>query len=116
MELYRVYGYIIIVAFVIIVTVSIYCCQQNDNHESFNNTTLPQPLIFTKEYMPAGNCRAYTGCFYPSSNANPINLQTGKRFQFNNINNNKWCELSWRDCNAYQTCKNGKCIPKKYPS
>ena len=71
-----------------------------------------QPLVFTKSpKLVPGNCIPYSGCFFPSYMSNPINLKTGKRVK-QPQENEQWCELSWRDCNAYQTCYDGKCISK----
>ena len=71
-----------------------------------------QPLVYDKNIKVApGNCKPYSGCFFPSQNSNPINLNTGKR-DAQPGGNEVWCEVSWRDCNAYQKCQKGKCVSK----
>lgn len=69
-----------------------------------------QPMIFTKNIKTVpGNCLPYSGCFYPSFMSNPISLKDNMRQP---TDNEIWCSVSWRDCNAYQTCSDGKCVPK----
>ena len=74
-----------------------------------------QPLVYSRNIkIGPGNCKPYSGCFYPSKASNPINLNTGKRDPQPVIDGKDvWCELSWRDCNAYQSCQNGRCVPKE---
>lgn len=74
-----------------------------------------QPLVYQRNIkVTPGNCKPYSGCFFPSRASNPINLMTGERNPQPVIDGkNVWCEESWRDCNAYQTCKKGKCVPKE---
>lgn len=71
-----------------------------------------QPLVYPNNVKIApGNCKPYSGCFFPAKAANPINLRTGERD--NQPGSNLiWCEKSWRDCNAYQNCQNGRCVSK----
>lgn len=75
-----------------------------------------QPLVYQRNVKIApGNCKPYSGCFFPSKASNPINLMTGERNTQPVVDGkNVWCEESWRDCSAYQTCKKGKCVPKDY--
>lgn len=83
--------------------------------ESFSPTTVKtssQPLVYTKNIKIApANCKPYSGCFFPSNASNPINPENGKREHQDGVGM-IWCEKSWRDCGAYQTCKNNKCVPK----
>lgn len=83
--------------------------------ESFDNfvTNIQRhPLIYpkNKKTVPS-NCVPYSGCFFPSKASNPINLNTGERPNQPG-GDQVWCKKSWRDCNAYQTCKNGRCVSK----
>ena len=83
--------------------------------EKFEQNTVVtdgQPLVYMKNIKIApGNCKPYSGCFFPATAANPVNPRTGKRKSAKDADM-VWCEESWRDCNAYQTCKNGKCVTK----
>ena len=84
--------------------------------DSFRDS--PNPLVFEKQLLSVpGSCKPYTGCFFPSTMSNPISLDTGKRVPAKGTDK-IWCEVSWRDCNAFQDCVDGKCIPKPdvYPS
>lgn len=81
--------------------------------EEFDGTLPEQPMIYTENIKIApGNCQPYSGCFFPSSLANPVNPKTGKRAKPPGADD-IWCEKSWRDCNAYQECVNGKCVPNQ---
>lgn len=94
-------AFLIILVIIIIVLLAIFV-----QKEEF------QPLIFNKSpKLVPGNCKPYSGCFYPSYMSNPISLKTGKRLN-QPKENEQWCKVSWRDCNAYQTCYKGKCISK----
>lgn len=123
------YGILCALGFITIVLLALYCCNNvdlftnvrggNTNGNTNGNgygKDWPSPLYFPKQLQSVpGNCSPYMGCFYPSSKSNPINLRTGSRDpepQEDDI----WCEKSWRDCAAYRTCVDGKCIPKKYPN
>ena len=100
------YGLLVLVVIIIIFIIVFYCSQS----EPFRD--FPQPLIFTKQLNSVpGSCRPYEGCFYPSTLSNPISLKTGKRIPAKN-ENDVYCEVSWRDCNAYRDCIDGKCVPK----
>ena len=83
--------------------------------EKFEQNTVvtqTQPLVYNQNIKIApGNCKPYSGCFFPATAANPVNPRTGKRKSAKDADM-VWCEESWRDCNAYQTCKNGKCVTK----
>jgi hypothetical protein len=112
------YAALCVLGLITIVLLALYCCNHAD---FFTNTNgygkdWPSPLYFPKQLQSVpGNCSPYMGCFYPSSKSNPINLRTGTRDpepQEDDI----WCEKSWRDCAAYRSCVDGKCIPKKYPN
>jgi len=99
------FGILVFVFFIIAVLLAVYCCK-----DEFRDS--PQPLKFTKQYLSVpGNCYPFMGCFFPSSLSNPVSVRTGKRKK---VKNQIWCKKSWRDCNAYQDCVNGKCVPKKY--
>lgn len=81
-----------------------------------NNQKISQPQVFKRQMLSVpGNCQPFMGCFYPSYLSNPINLRTAGRDK-SPKENQIWCEKSWRDCNAYQDCVKGKCVPKKYPN
>ena len=70
------------------------------------------PLVFEKNIKTTpGNCFPYAGCTNPSTLANPVNLNTGKRDPAH-VDDLVRCELAWRDCGAYQDCKDNKCVPK----
>jgi hypothetical protein len=59
----------------------------------------PNPLIYTKQLFSFPSyCRPYAGC----------NAQQDTKNQ-----NLTWCELAWRDCNAYEDCIQGKCQAKQ---
>jgi hypothetical protein len=66
----------------------------------------PGVFVYTPLSVP-GNCRPYSGCASGYTLANPISLKTGKRVPEPVY---RWCEKSWRDCNAYQTCIDGLCV------
>lgn len=86
-------------------------CVKKESKEGFD-TLDEQPMIYTKNIkIGPGNCRPYSGCFFPSNEANPVNPKTGKRPK-PPMDDYLWCEKSWRDCNAYQDCVDGKCAPK----
>lgn len=108
-ETFYLFGPLVLAAVITIIFVAIFY-----NPDKFTDTTLSrnQPVIFKKQIKTGpGNCLPYSGCFYPSFMSNPISLKTGTRL--NEPNENKiWCQEAWRDCNAYQSCINGKCIPK----
>jgi len=80
--------------------------------ESFDDELDKQPMVFPVNIKTApGNCKPYSGCFFPSTQSNPIDLNTGKRETAKDVDK-RWCSVSWRDCNAYQVCEDGKCVPK----
>lgn len=130
------YGFFVIIVIIAIVLISVFCCRQQDTVSQFTEAftqrlgglyndisrTLPegnqhieQPGVFRKQIdVGPGNCKPYSGCFYPSFMSNPVSLKTGMR-RNEPKENEIWCEKSWRDCNAYQDCINGKCTPKGYP-
>lgn len=68
-------------------------------YTKFYKKIAPQPLVFTKQLNSYPDyCTPHSGCFYPSySDANKKKI---------------WCEKAWRDCNAYQDCTDGLCVPK----
>jgi hypothetical protein len=82
-------------------------------HFQTNTTGLSnQPLLYDRNIKIApGNCKPYSGCFFPATAANPINPYTGTR-EHQPDSDKVWCEKSWRDCNAYQTCEEGRCVAK----
>ena len=135
------YGILVIIFIVIIIIISTYCFSVNYSylHQKINETfkinykqlknklkkkvkekfehVIKQPQIFTKGLLSVpGNCQPFIGCNYPSYLSNPISLKTGQRPNAKD-EHKIWCEKSWRDCNAYQNCVNGKCKPKNnvYP-
>lgn len=67
------------------------------NHaERFRDS--PNPLIYLRQLLSIPKyCKPYAGC-------NALQDTTNQNLTF--------CELSWRDCNAYEDCIHGKCIPK----
>lgn len=74
--------------------------------------TINHPMVFKNNVKIApGNCKPYSGCFFPSNLSNTTNPKTGERYKTTK-KDEIWCEESWRDCNAYQTCINGKCVSK----
>lgn len=108
MEFYQkcAYGFTVAAVIVIIFVIAFQCSKE----EPFRD--FPQPLIFTKQLNSIpGSCKPYEGCFYPSTSSNPYSLRTGERIPASN-EDEIYCEVSWRDCNAYQNCVDGKCVPK----
>lgn len=110
-----------VVVFVLFVVIALCCFNNNVIVQPFTNlkrADFPTPLVYPKQLLSVpGSCKPYTGCFFPSTQSNPINLNTGKRYRAEGTDK-IWCEVSWRDCNMFQDCENGKCVPKKnvYPS
>lgn len=112
---------LLVIAIIIIIFVIAFCCCNRDaivNYftnlgpvtETFRD--YPQPLVFPKEFISVpGGCKPYAGCFFPATNSNPISLRTGKRVPEEGTGK-VYCEEAWRDCNAFQDCTNGKCVPK----
>lgn len=107
------YGFCVIAFIIIVILIALlvtYNVNIGNDNETFSDELNTQPMVFTKNLQSVpGGCEPYKGCYYPMTN--PVDLQTGKRFKAEH-ENDIWCEKSWRDCNAYQTCENGKCIPK----
>lgn len=104
------FGLLVLATIIAVILIAIFY-----NPDKFTDTTLAhikQPRIFKKQIkIGPGNCLPYSGCFYPSFMSNPISLKTGTRL--NELKENEiWCQEAWRDCNAYQSCVNGKCVPK----
>ena len=83
--------------------------------EGFKDST--QPLVFTKNYkIGPANCTPYSGSHFPSSDSNPIDLNTGHRRGLSKEYKDSFrkCEKAWRDCSAYQDCINGRCENKDH--
>lgn len=117
----KAWGAIVAAIIVIVFVIAFYCYNLDKftNVDKFtkvftnNNIELKQqPMVFTKQYLSVpGSCKPYSGCFFPATMSNPISLKTGKRV-FEPKVNKVYCEEAWRDCNAYQNCIDGKCVPK----
>lgn len=103
------WGVLAVFVFVFIVTIAIYCfCYYRKS--GFSDLS-EQPMEFKNQYLNIPSpgsfgCKPYSGCFYPT---NPMNLINSSSKSVDDI----WCEKAWRDCNAYQDCVEGKCVPKK---
>lgn len=81
------YGLIVIVS-IVALAVSLFILLPKVNNENFDSP----PHVFNKQINKhSEHCHPYHGCSWDGST----------------------CELSWRDCNVYQDCVNGKCLPKK---
>lgn len=94
---------------IFVVVIIIIAINVNNNQISNFNGGL-QPLLYPLQYFSIpDNCFPYSGCMYPSEN--PNSLKTGKEIP-PSTKNDIWCKIAWRDCNAYQDCINGKCLPK----
>lgn len=119
MELSVIIGVCAFIIILIVVIVLILTNKENfksiEDHlaspvDSITSKLSSQPLVFLKNYKVApGNCKPYSGCFFPSTLSNPVDLNTGERTP---VKDGIYCEKSWRDCNAYQECVSGKCISK----